>query len=176
MQEQQTPQATAQAHRLIADAYRDYKCQVRAYIIYKINNIDDADDLTQDVFLRLLEYGQTIRPETVRNMVYTVTRNIVIDYLRRYYRTQEVMDDYLEDTEECSDYCQSLMLASDLALHEELRIEQLPPQRQTVYRMARFEDRKAEDIATELNLSIRTVENHLYLSRREVRDYIRHII
>ena len=176
MQELSTTQATAQAHGLIAEAYRDLRLKVRAYIIYRINNIDDADDLTQDVFVRLLEYGQTIRRETMQHMVFTVARNIVTDYLRRYYRAQEVMEDYLETAEECSDYSQSILLANDLAKHEELRVGQLPAQRQAIYRMVRFEDRRPEDIAVELNLSIRTVENHLCIGRRKVREYIRQII
>jgi RNA polymerase sigma-70 factor (ECF subfamily) len=42
--------------------------------------------------------------------------------------------------------------------------------------MSRFQDKSAEDIAEELKLSRRTVENHLFISRKEVREFIRRCI
>ena len=42
--------------------------------------------------------------------------------------------------------------------------------------MNRFQGKSSEDIAEELNLSRRTVENHLFISRKEVREFIRQCI
>ena len=42
--------------------------------------------------------------------------------------------------------------------------------------MNRFEGKSSETIAEELNLSRRTVENHLFLSRKEIRTYIKQCI
>jgi len=38
--------------------------------------------------------------------------------------------------------------------------------------MSRFQERSVEDIAGEMKLSFRTVENHLRLGRRDIRDYM----
>ncbi len=38
--------------------------------------------------------------------------------------------------------------------------------------MSRYEEKSVEDIASELSLSFRTVENHLRLGRRDVRQYM----
>ena len=42
--------------------------------------------------------------------------------------------------------------------------------------MNRFEDKSIADISSELNLSHRTVENHLRIGRHEIREYIRQCI
>ena len=39
-----------------------------------------------------------------------------------------------------------------------------------------FEDKSVTDISEELNISRRTVENHLFISRKEVREYLKQCI
>ena len=78
-------ESPAMANCIIEQCYREHRESIKAYITYKINDAELADDLTQDVFLHLMEYGQMIRLQTAKNMLYTIARNIVIDYLRRYY-------------------------------------------------------------------------------------------
>lgn len=52
----------------------------------------------------------------------------------------------------------------------------MPVQRKKIYYLNRFEGKNSEEISQELGLSVRTVENHLYISRKEMREYIRKCI
>lgn len=52
--------------QLIADSYVSYHNQVYLYILHKVNCREEAEDLSQDVFLRLMEYKQMLRPDTVK--------------------------------------------------------------------------------------------------------------
>lgn len=52
----------------------------------------------------------------------------------------------------------------------------LSDQRRKIYTMNRFEEKSISEISTELNISPRTVENHLFVSRKVVRDFIRQCI
>lgn len=45
-----------------------------------------------------------------------------------------------------------------------------------IYTLNRFENKTSPEIANELNLSCRTVENHLFLGRREMREFFRNCI
>ena len=162
--------------RLITEYYEEYRQSVFFYICRRIENRSDAEDLTQDAFLRLLEYRMMIRRDTLKYFLFTIVRNLLNDYLRRYYKRQEI-DRYLYDmlpgeTVEP----ESRMVADELRRLESRRVSALPEQRRKVYIMSRFQDKSAEDIAEELKLSRRTVENHLFISRREVREFIRRCI
>lgn len=42
--------------------------------------------------------------------------------------------------------------------------------------MSRFEDKSSSEISAKLNLSRRTVENHLFISRKEIREYMKQCI
>lgn len=168
-----TPMTTTQ---LIAESYTDYHHSVYLYIYYKINSKEEAEDLSQDVFLRLMEYTQILRPDTVKYFIFTIARNMVIDYLRRYYRKQEISSYMYDAVERSSNETESQIIADDLRTHEEYKLSLLPQQRRKIYEMIRFEDKSVTDISLELNLSRRTVENHLRIGRKEVREYMEQCI
>ena len=162
--------------RLITEYYEEYRQSVFFYICRRIENRSDAEDLTQDAFLRLLEYRMMIRRDTLKYFLFTIVRNLLNDYLRRYYKRQEI-DRYLYDTLPVTTVePESRMVADEIRKLESRRVSALPEQRRKVYIMSRFQDKSADDIAEELNLSKRTVENHLFISRKEVREFIRQCI
>ena len=162
--------------RLITEYYEEYRQSVFFYICRRIENRSDAEDLIQDAFLRLLEYRMMIRRDTLKYFIFTIVRNLLNDYLRRYYKRQEI-DRYLYDTLPVTTVePESRMVADELRRLESRRVSALPEQRRKVYIMSRFQDKPADDIAEELNLSKRTVENHLFISRKEVREFIRQCI
>ena len=162
--------------RLITEYYEEYRQSVFFYICRRIENRSDAEDLTQDAFLRLLEYRMMIRRDTLKYFLFTIVRNLLNDYLRRYYKRQEI-DRYLYDTLPVTTVePENRMVADELRRLESRRVSALPEQRRKVYIMSRFQDKSADDIAEELNLSKRTVENHLFISRKEVREFIRQCI
>ncbi len=163
-------------YRLIASAYQTYHEQVRRYICSRINDADDADDLAQDVFLRLMECGQMLREETAKDFIFTIARNLIIDYLRRHYKRQEITSYIYDMQETVTNDTESRIITRDLQAHEWMKVVTLPEQRRKVYCMNRYEERSAAEIAAALNLSQRTVENHLFIGRKEVREYMRQCI
>ena len=70
---------------LIEDSYKKYQRSVFLYIYYKIGNKEEAEDLVQDVFVRLMDYQQMLRVDTIKHFIFTISRNLLYDYLRHYY-------------------------------------------------------------------------------------------
>lgn len=162
--------------QLITDSYEKYHHRVFLYIYHKINNKEEAEDLSQDVFLRLIEYKQMLRPDTAEHFIYTIARNLVMDYLRRYYRHQEVTTYLYDCVPAVTDDVESRINADELLKLEKSKLRLLPPQRKKIYFMSRFEEKSILEISTELSLSFRTVENHLFMGRKDIREYIRSCI
>lgn len=165
--------STMTTSQLITDSYGRYYRQVYLYIYYKVNSKEEAEDISQDVFLRLMEYKQMLRPDTVKFFIYTISRNLVNDYLRRYYKKQEISSYLYDRAETSTNETESRIISNDLAVLEQRKLSVLPTQRRKIYAMSRFEDKSVADISTELNLSQRTVENHLRMGRHEMREYIK---
>ena len=161
---------------LITDSYKEYYPSVCSYINYRINNWETARDLSQDVFLRLMDYKQMLRPDTVKYFIFTIARNLLNDYLRRYYKKQEITSYIYDHSITYTNETESLIIAKELSLLEKHKLEMLSDQRRKIYTMNRFEDKSISEISSELSISPRTVENHLFVSRKVVRDFIRQCI
>lgn len=167
---------TSTSDNIIVRSYEEYHQIILNYITYRITHRYEAEDLTQDVFVRLLDYKQMLRPDTVKYFLFTIARNIVTDYIRRYYKKQEV-DGYMYDTMSVStNETEEKIIGDDLMKMERKRLAVMPEQRRLIYTLSRFEDKSSPEIANDLNLSCRTVENHLFIGRREMREFFRKCI
>lgn len=82
-----------------------------------------------------------LRPDTVKYFLFTIVRNLVSDYLRHFYKKQEVAA-YLEENYQSqragdADAC---VIVRDLQKQELMRVNCLPCQRRKIYIMNRFEE------------------------------------
>jgi len=152
--------------------YMEYKKVISAYIAYRIPHKYEAEDLTQDVFMRLLDCGKVINEETVSSFLYTVARNLITDTLRRYYKKQEVMAEWECDAPSSSCTTEQTVYANELASIYKQQIQKLPRQRRKVYELIDCHDLSIAEAAERLSLSQRTVQNHLYIARNEIKTQL----
>lgn len=161
---------------LIEDSYKKYQRSVFLYIYYKIGNKEEAEDLVQDVFVRLIGYQQMLRVDTIKHFIFTISRNLLYDYFRHHYKRLEVTSYIYDQRETCTNETEEQVITRDLLLLEKKKVAQLSEQRRKVYMMTRFENKTLPEVSQILNLSSRTVENHLFASRKMIREYIRQCI
>ena len=156
---------TDRSQSIIVDSYIEYYSRVVDFITYRINNRCEAEDLAQDVFVRLMEYKQILCEATVKHFIYTISRNIVTDYLRRYYKAREISSYLYDQTSSCTNETEETVLANDISLLEK-----------KIYYLTRFKGLSSVEIATRLNVGKRTVECHLFMARKEMRTYLQQCI
>lgn len=168
--------STSKSDRLITEAYNAYRVSGIRYIYSKTDNYGLAEDLVQDAFVRMLECKQMLRENTIKYLFYTILRNLYYDYLRRHYKKQEITFYLCIHEAKYTNETESTIITADLSVCEKLKVNELSTQRRRIYTMSRYEEKTTVDIAKELHLSIRTVENHLFFSRKIVREYIRECI
>lgn len=157
---------------LIATSYKEHFQSVLRYISRRINNVWDAENLAQDVWVRLLTYEKKLTGESIVSIIITIARNLVNDYLRKLYTRMKYQQEVQLEDEASDSTMESAFVADNLAAFEQKRVECLPTQRRIIYTMSRYEDKSVSDIARDLLLSTRTVENHLRMGRNEIRSYM----
>lgn len=162
---------------LIEYSYKEYRKPLYIYLCKALGDDEEARDMVQDVFLKLFEYNDMLRQNTVKSFIFTIARNLIIDYRRRHSIINEYNFYYTYLYDECTVEDTSCMaVVKDILCFERNIVSHLPSQRRKVYESVRYEEKSMSDISVEMNLSIRTVENHLLLGRKYVRECLRKCI
>lgn len=159
----------ATQQQMIADFYKEYQEKLVNFAVARLGNWQEAEDLVQDVFVKLMTYDGIINETTLRSFIFTITNHEIMNILRRRACRHKVEESVMYEQElQCS------AVERVVEYHDTLRlinrcVEQLTPSCAKVYRMTLFDGKCAGEIAKELNVSKRTVESQLLTSRKKVR-------
>ena len=150
--------------------------QVRAFSKGFTKNDADADDIAQQVFIKLWTKRAILA--NVRNFetyLYTITKNTVLNHMASQKAFMVDISDVRNLSTENTSPLEQIE-ASDLQLLIDMTVEDMPPQRQAVYRMSREEGLSNDQIAEKLGLQKKTVENHLNLALGDIRKVLKMFI
>lgn len=152
--------------------FLDYYPKVKGFAYVLLKNSGDAEDMVQEIFLRI--WTDRERLADVRNFgayVHVLTRNAIYNLIESRQIKQNHLQNYEAiEVENVSAHDQ--LVAQDLSLLIEIVVSRMPVQRQTVYRMSRDEGKSNQEIAEQLGLSKKTVENHLNLALKTIREVV----
>ena len=158
--------------RIISDYYTAHYDELLGFVNKQVKNADDAEDIVQNVFLRLLNTDKMISIITLPCLVYTVARNLIFDHWRRH-RIFDEYEHYLQSSTHDDDIdVASIYSATEITEILERGIARLSDNQRQVYRMNFFDDLPVSVISKTLNLNYKSVEHRLGSARKEVRQYV----
>ena len=67
-------------YSIIADYYSEHYNELKLYVMSRSLPADEAEDIVQNTFVRLLRGDKMITPVTLPCFVYTIAKNLIIDY------------------------------------------------------------------------------------------------
>jgi RNA polymerase sigma-70 factor (ECF subfamily) len=123
-----------------------------------------AQDAVSDVFARIWEKRSQLQIETsVKSYLYRAVSNQCIDILRKNYHKKTVLVESFQHCEPYYDYTTTYTSpeTKELAVTIELAIRQLPKQCGIIFRLSREAGLKYQEIAAQLNISVKTVETQM---------------
>ena len=141
-------------------------------IRYATNMIDNfyAEDVVQDVFMSLLQQGYQFISEMVAlKLLYISIHHRCIDLLRNNQIVNNYKKSYKKE-EYSSQY--DKLLTKEFFLTIESRIAILPPKCKQVFILKYRDERNSPEISKMLGLSVRTVENQVYIARNILRKHL----
>mgnify|MGYP000794906445 FL=1 len=138
-----------------------------------VKSESDAEDLTQEIFLKLWTHrSRFTEVSTFGSYLYVLAKHTAFNYIESRRVNLVSLERAGEEDGERSDTPYEDLVAKDLRLLVDMIVETMPPQRKMIYRMSRDEGLSNTEIAENLQLSKKTVENHLNLALKELRNAV----
>ena len=121
-------------HQLITDYYIAHRDELLAFVSSRLGGRDLAEDIVQNVFLRLLTTDKMISEVTLPCLVYTVARNLISDYYRRH-ATFEEYEHYIKGVCSTEISTDSIFSVREVMEGLERGLARLPENCREVYRL-----------------------------------------
>jgi len=153
-----------------------YKTLVaKAY--YILEDEMEAEDLVQNLFVTLWQKLPELNIRTsIRAYLFGAVHNQCMMLLRSRKVADKRLGAYTTQLEAASQLVTELEMPLILQSDLELIFNELPAQRQRVFRMVYLEDKKYKQAAQEMGLSVNSVKTHLKLALRSIKDKVKKII
>ena len=161
----------------ILETYLKNEVALKRYLRRFIRSREAADDLAQEAFLRAFAAESGQRIDTPKAFLFKVAKNLALNEIaRQSSMATEPLGDFdgqavLEDGSQAAveDVVDSRGRIRLLAR----AIAALPPQCAKVFILRKMQGLSQKEIAARLNISVRTVENHVALGLSRCRAYMR---
>jgi len=156
-------------------AVAQHQRRIFSFAYYLLHNREEAEDVTQEVLLRLFRNRRTVEPERMGAWLLRVTRNACYDLLRqrrtRNRHTAEIDEEValeLPDEDTPSPEKQAGAAVFRHSLQEALR--ELPEPYRSVLILREIQGLKYHEIAETLEMPLNTVRVNLHRGRRKLRE------
>lgn len=148
--------------------FKDYFKSVRSFVYYRCGDVDMAEDIAQDVFVKLWETRGKIDKRTIKAYLYTIAQNVTINQLKR----KQLMFQFQQKPSVDRDYDNPEKLLEMKEYQERLNrvLAMLPDGGREVFLMNRLEDMTYVEIAERLGLSVKAVEKRMSKVLRILRE------
>ncbi|MFT3949575.1 MAG: sigma-70 family RNA polymerase sigma factor [Agriterribacter sp.] len=159
------------AFRVIYDHYRK---KIYALGLLLTKSEGQAQELVQDVFLKIWEKREQLREiDYFNSWLRTIARNTAVNYLRA--RAMEKLGlARLPVHESGSCFTENDVADREYALLLQAAVRQLPLQQQKVYILHRQQGLRHEDIAEQLGISVLTSRKYMKLALRSIKIFLEH--
>jgi len=138
-----------------------YYGSIRGFLYYKSRSNDLADDIVQEVFIKLWEMRENVNPETVRPLLYTISLNL----LRNHYKHEKIVYNFAKKqptVDRGTEPADFQIQQNEFNRKLEQVLASIPENSRVVFLMSRMEGLSYTEIAERLGLSVKAIEKRMH--------------
>lgn len=159
---------TAEEVKWFRSIFDTYYESIRSFAYFKTGNVDLADDIVQESFLKVWSMRNSVRTETVKSLLYTIAGNII----KNHYKHLQVKYAFQKENpmESPSESADSDVRMDELNKQLQDALAAIPEGPREVFLMNRIEGLSYTEIAERLNLSVKAIEKRMSEALRVLRE------
>lgn len=158
---------------VFSNFFRKNANALRNFLFYKFGNLSEAEDITQEAFIKLWQNCDEVPLEKAKSYIYTIATNSSLNVKTHEkvilkYQKNNVNEDRFNENPE--------FLLEETQFKEKLltAIENLNETQRVAFLMHRIDGKKYAEIAEILNISIKAVEKRIHIALTELRKEFDH--
>ena len=157
--------------------FKTYYQPLCNYAYTFLRDKDEAEEVVQAAFINIWDKRAEINIQTsVKSYLYRAVRNSCLNVIKHQKVRKEHEAHEAAMGEPVYEGATQGVIASELERKITAAIKELPEQCRLVFQLSRFEELKYAEIADQLDISVKTVENHmgkaLRIMREQLKDYL----
>lgn len=162
------------AYEMIFKSYYQPLCR---YAYTFLHDKEESEEVVQSVFISLWEKRSMLDIQTsFKAYLFRMVRNSCLNVIKHEKVKKQHVAHEMAVAEVSYNSVAEKVSANELSLKITEAMKALPEQCRMVFQLSRFEELKYQEIADQLNISIKTVENHmgkaLKIMREQLKDYL----
>ncbi len=144
---------------------------MRGFAINFTRNVEDAEDLIQDTFLKALKYKDRFEDGTnFKGWLYTIMRNIFLNNCKKQQLGRNIFGPSADSIQyELGSHAENNIYRSINQNDIQVAIEQLRPDLRRPFQMA-FEGYQYDEIAAEMNVPTGTIKSRIFNARKRLME------
>ncbi len=153
--------------------------RVFGFATYYLRSQEEAEDVTQEVLLRLWRNIETVEPEKAGAWLARVTRNACFDCLRSRRTRGRIFETGIDaatlDAPDGGESPEESLAAQDLDRLLKRAVAALDEPYRSIALLREVQGRSYQEIADALELPLNTVKTYLHRARRRLREHLREV-
>jgi RNA polymerase sigma-70 factor (ECF subfamily) len=159
--------------KIFETVYKQYSKDLRRFLFFKTQDIDKADDILQDTFIKLWDNCSKVKHDTVKSYLYRIATNTFLNTIKHDKVVRKHKESFTKHhTNESPEF---VMLENEFMEKLERVIDALPEKQKEVFLLNRIEKMKYKEIAKQLDISVKAVEKRMHLALIVMRSEIGNI-
>jgi RNA polymerase sigma-70 factor (ECF subfamily) len=149
-----------------------YSPKLYGFALKYFKNESDAEELVQEVFVKVWENRQSIKSEhSFKSYLFSIALNLI----RKHFNKKAVSLRYLESIQNDPEFSDQVTGDDyETALRQIYQIiDQMPERRREIFRKSKLEGKSAKEVASELSISPGTVDNQVSEALRFIRTQLK---
>ena len=172
-----SPTATNYDDQAFEQLFKAHYRGLHAYAYTILRDEDLAEEMVQGMFLKFWEKRELLNIQSsIKAYLYRSVYNDSMNYLKHQKIKTKYQDFTMHSMDTSHEPASAKLELSQLEMKLKEALNELPEHCRTIFQMSRFEELKYREIATQLGLSIKTVENQmgkaLKILRLKLADYV----